>query len=153
MNTASATFGTSVATDEVFSNRCDSRPVDQDGGRCIFCGANDNYPETPETSNFSPPVIVMGERNRSSCPQSLLGSSLRRNASRSDHGRVVSSTDGTRRPRATFQNGVSGNCCRQNTCHREMVVRSAPMSLDSSRTRRGEGPCRIAAIKTTTAPK
>ena len=54
--------------------------------------------------------------------------------------------------RATFQKGVLGKCSRQKVCQRVMVVRSAPKRSESSRTRRGEGPCRMAVIKTTMKP-
>ena len=58
-----------------------------------------------------------------------------------------------KRLRATFQNCVCGKCSCQKTCQRAMVWRSAPKSWESSRTRRGEGPCRMAATRTTTAAK
>jgi len=106
-----------------------------------------------ETSIDKPPVLVIGERKRSRLLQPFRSSWRWTNASRSDRGRAVTSTAGTRRARATFQNGVCGNCSRQKTCHRAMVRRSAPKSRFSSRTRRGEGPCRMAASKMTTAPR
>jgi hypothetical protein len=80
-------------------------------------------------------------------------SSARTNASSSERGIATISTAGTRRPRATFQNGVCGKCSRQKTCHREMVRRSMSNSSASSRTRYPEGPCRMAATNTTTAPR
>ena len=63
------------------------------------------------------------------------------------------STASAKRPLATFQNGVCGRCSRQKRCHRAIVPRSAPTSLASSRTRRGVGPCRMAAIKITRTPR
>jgi hypothetical protein len=42
---------------------------------------------------------------------------------------------------------------RQKACHRAMVARSIPKRVESSRTRRGVGPCRMALIKITIAPR
>ena len=42
-------------------------------------------------------------------------------------------------------------CSCQKTCHRAIVRRLAYNSLESWRTRRGEGPCLMAATRTTTA--
>jgi hypothetical protein len=57
--------------------------------------------------------------------------------------RLTISTTGTRRARAIFQNGVCGKRSRQKVCHRAMVARSIPKRRESSRTRRGVGPCPI----------
>ncbi len=51
------------------------------------------------------------------------------------------------------RDGVWGKCSRQKTRQRATLRRSAPNNWDSSRTRRGEGPCRTAATRTTTAPR
>ena len=59
-------------------------------------------------SIIGPSGIVSGDRNRNRYPQSWQGSSVRWNASRSDRGRTRTSTTGTRRARASFQNGVFG---------------------------------------------
>ncbi len=97
--------------------------------------------------------IVIGERKRRSRTKSWPGSSVRRNASTSARGKARASTTGTRRPLATFQKGVLGRWSRQKPCHRAMVAPSTPNNLESSRTRRGDGPCRIALIKMTTTPR
>ena len=78
---------------------------------------------------------------------------MRQKASTSDRGKATSSTTGTRRARATLQKGVFGMRSRQKACHRAMVAASTSNSLESSRTRRGVGPCRMALIKMTTAPR
>jgi hypothetical protein len=51
------------------------------------------------TSIFTPPAIVIGERKSSSRSQSLQGSRLRRNASKSARGRVTTAPAAWRRPR------------------------------------------------------
>src|SRR5271157_2413531 len=89
-------------------------------------------------------VTVSGDRNRKRYPQSWQGSLVRWNASSSDRGKTTILTTGTRRARANFQKGVSGMWSRQKACHRAMVARSTPKSVESSRIRRGGGPCRIA---------
>lgn len=100
-----------------------------------------------------PPAVVICERNRSRIPQPSRSSSRRTNASMSARGSAVTSAGGTRRLRLTFQNAVRGKCSRQKPRQRAMVRRSAPKSRFSSLTRRGEGPCRMAATKMTTAPR
>jgi hypothetical protein len=89
----------------------------------------------------------------SSRGQPLQGARGRRKASTSEYGKEMILTIGATRARATFQNGVCGKCSRYMICQRAMVRRSAPKRLDSSRTRRGDGPCRIALIRMTTALK
>lgn len=100
-----------------------------------------------------PPLIVIGDRNIRRFFQPYSKESVRRNASISDRGNVRVSMTETIRQRATFQNEVCGKCWRQKVCQRSIVRRSAPMSRDSSQTRRGVAPCRMAAIKTTIALK
>ena len=100
------------------------------------------------------PATEIGERNRKSRTQSRSTSSVQQNASTSDRGSAaVHSTRARRRARAILQNGVLGTWSHQNACHRVMVAASTPKSLESSPTRRGVGPWRIALIKTTTAPR
>ncbi len=93
-----------------------------------------------ETSIARPPAIEIGARNRSRCPQSWQGSTVRWKASKIARGRAAISAAGTSRPRAVFQNGVWGKCSLQKTRQRAMVCRSAPKSRESSRTRRGPLP-------------
>ena len=93
-----------------------------------------------ETSIRRPPGIVIGERNRSRSVQPLQVRWRERKASTSEYGRETISTTGTKRARAIFQNGVWGKRSRQKTCQRAMVRRSAPKRVESSRTRRGDGP-------------
>src|SRR4051794_28466891 len=106
-----------------------------------------------ETAIRRPPAIVMGARKRRSRAQSSSSAPRLRKAVSSARGRVARSTSGARRARARFQNGVWGKCSCQKTCHRAMVRRSAPKSWESSRRRRGDGPCRRALTKRTTAPR
>ena len=100
-----------------------------------------------------PPLIVIGDRNIRRFAQPFSKEPGRRNASISDRGNLRTSMTGTIRLRATFQNGVCGKCSRQKACQRSIVRQSAPVSRDSSRTRCGVAPCRMAAIKITIALK
>jgi len=104
-------------------------------------------------SIIGPPRIVIGDRKRKRRAQPWYGSSVLRKASTSDSGKAVISTIGTRRPREIFQKGVCETLSRQKDCHRAIVAASTPNSLESSRTRRRVGPCRMALIKMTTAPR
>src|SRR5262245_29441154 len=106
-----------------------------------------------ETAIRRPPAIVIGARKRRSRAQSSSSGPRLRSAVSSARGTVATSTTGASRARASFQKGVWGKWSRQKTCQRAMVRRSAPKSWASSRTRRGEGPCRRALIKRTTAPR
>ena len=56
---------------------------------------------------------------------------MRWNASSSDRGNTTISSTGTRRARASFQKGVCGTLSRQKACHRAMVARSTPSSVES----------------------
>jgi hypothetical protein len=76
-----------------------------------------------------PSRIVIGDRNRKRRAQPWYGSSVRRKASRSDSGKAVISTIGTRRPRAIFQKGDSETLSRQKACHRVMVAASTSNNL------------------------
>lgn len=119
----------------------------------ILCGRRRLIVIHQQILIFRPPVIVIGERKVSSRPQPSQRSSPRRNPSTSDKGSVTISMTGKRRAQASFQNTVCGMRSRQKTCHRAMVRRSAPTSFDNSWTRRGVGPCCMAAIRTTTAER
>jgi hypothetical protein len=99
-----------------------------------------------ETSNARAPGIAIGERNRSRSVQPLQRGWRRRKASTREYGTARISTSGTKRARSIFQKGVCGKCSRQKTCQRAMVRRSAPKRVESSRIRRGVGPCRMALI-------
>ena len=106
-----------------------------------------------ETSICRAPGIVIGERNRRRSVQPLQMRWRERKASTSEYGRLTISMIGTKRARAIFQNGVWGKRSRQKTCQRAMVRRSAPKRAESSRTRRGDGPCRRALMRMTTTPR
>jgi hypothetical protein len=106
-----------------------------------------------ETSIRRAPGIVIGVRNRSSSVQPLQARWRRRKISTSEYGKELISKIGARRPRAIFQKDVWGKCSRQKTCQRAMVRRSAPKRVESSQTRRGDGPCRMALIRMTIAPR
>ena len=106
-----------------------------------------------ESSICRAPGTVIGDRNRSRNVQPLQGRWRQRKASTREQGRVTNLMTGTNRACALFQNGVCGKCSRQKTYQQAMVHPSAQKRVESSRTRRGDGPCRMVLMRMTMTPR
>ena len=106
-----------------------------------------------ESSTRRAPGIVIGARKRSSRPQPAVVIRPAEEGVEEDvwKGREIE-IRGPAERRATFQKGVQGKRSRQKTCQRDGAPIGAEVSGQRG-TRRGVGPCRMAATRMTTTAR